>query len=80
MTIAEMLPLMSDAEIRKNAHRGGVAAIAELKRRTTQQHEAAAAIRHTRRNEPGIFNTQAEILGDQHNRFADRIAPDPNSI
>ena len=33
MTIAEMLPLMSDAEIADNARKGGVAAIAEQKRR-----------------------------------------------
>jgi len=77
MTIAEMIPLMSDAEIRMNARRGGVAAIAELKRRTIPEHEAVAAIRSARRNEPGIFWTQAEILGDRHNRFADRILPDP---
>lgn len=33
MTIAEMLPLMSDAEIAKNARRGGPVAIAEYERR-----------------------------------------------
>jgi len=33
MTIAEMLPLMTDAEIAANARRGGVAAIEEQNRR-----------------------------------------------
>ena len=33
MTIAEMLPLMADAEIIRNARRGGVAAIEEKRRR-----------------------------------------------
>ena len=37
MTIAEMLPLMSDAEIAKNARRGGKAAIEEQTRRRAPQ-------------------------------------------
>ena len=72
MTVAEMLPLMTDAEIARNARKGGVAAIKELARRKAPR--TIAKIRGTRRDEqPGIFRTQAEILSE---RYADRIMPD----
>lgn len=80
MTIAEMLPLMSDAEINRNARRGGIAAIEEQKRRQAPTPPASKQgtvelnawyVEHA-----GMFRTQAEILGERH-RYADRVLPDP---
>lgn len=39
MSAAEMLSLMTDEEIRKNARRGGVACIEEMKRRKQEKWE-----------------------------------------
>jgi len=78
MTIAEMLPLMSDAEINRNARKGGVAAIEEQKRRRAPPapEMSAGGLNDWYIEHIGIFRTQAEILGDAH-RCAGRIAPDP---
>jgi len=40
MTIEEMIPLMSDAEIAANARKGGTAAIAEQQRRIAKKQTA----------------------------------------
>jgi hypothetical protein len=45
MRIEEMLPLMSNAEINKNARKGGVAAIAEQRRRRAPPDPEVADIR-----------------------------------
>ena len=76
MTPEQIIAATPAADLARFANRGAPMAITELQRRTTQEHEANAATRSARRKEPGIFNTQAEILGDQHNRFADRVIPD----
>ena len=80
MTVAEMLPLMSDAEISRNARRGGIAAIEEQKRRhpptPPASKQGVAELTAWYVEHAGMFRTQAEILGDQH-RYADRVMPDP---
>ena len=72
MTIAEMLPLMPDAEIAKNARKGGIAAIEEQKRRRAPPAKTAAEIMAVFR-QPTILVQRAETLSK---RYADRVLPD----
>jgi len=77
MTPEQIIKATPIADLKRFANRGAPMALVELKRRTIPEHETFAAIRSARRNEPGLFNTQAEILGNQHNRYADRVLLDP---
>jgi len=74
MTIEEMLPLMSDAEIDSNARRGGIAAIAERQRRIAEKQTAwNKAARGM-----GLFTSTAELLRSRRpSSPADRVMPDP---
>ena len=65
MTIEEMLPLMSDAELRKNARRGGIAAIAELERREAPQPTPTAAVMSQLFRQPTTLVTRADILAER---------------
>lgn len=74
MAAAEMCREMSDAEIDRNARKGGLAAIEEQKRRRPAPAARAAAAIMAVFKPPTILVPRAEILGE---RYADRVLPDP---
>jgi hypothetical protein len=74
MTPEQIIKATPIEDLKRFANRGAQMAIVELKRRTIPEHETFAAIRSARRNNPGIFQTQAEVLGE---RYSTRILPDP---
>ena len=81
MTPEQIIKATPMEDLRKYANRGAPLAMRELKRRTaTAPQKVAATIRDTiirdgwkHDEQPGVFNTQAEILSE---RYADRIIPD----
>ena len=78
MTPEQIIKETPIEDLKRFAKRGAPMAIVELKRRTIPEHEAEAMHRYgrgnARRNDPGIFRTQAEILSERH---ASRIPADP---
>jgi len=81
MTPEQIIKATPIEDLKKYANRGAPMAIKELERRTkTTPQKVAETIRAgiirdgwKHDEQPGVFRTQAEILGE---RYADRIIPD----